>query len=140
MNKHYGGTVVRKKIREDGQFTVTMETSCTLFTGLSPSQEVLLTHGDSIEQVADCLKVTATSGELVAALAHREESVFGVQFHPEVELTENGQTILQNFLYKVCTLSLISNTSTFCVCTRHIIYVHSSSFNRYLVAMETILF
>lgn len=36
------------------------------FRGLQPEQEVLLTHGDSIDQVASNLKIIAKSGDLVA--------------------------------------------------------------------------
>ena len=36
------------------------------FRGLQPEQEVLLTHGDSIDRVANNLKIIAKSGDLVA--------------------------------------------------------------------------
>ena len=101
INKHFGGTVERKSIREDGQFRIKVDPSCEIFDGLGESQDVLLTHGDSVEKLASCCQVTAQSGGLVAAIAHREKRVFGVQFHPEVDLTENGERMMHNFLYKV---------------------------------------
>lgn len=47
----------------------------------------------------ECLKVTAvtTEGEIMA-VSHRDFPVWGLQFHPESILTENGRTILRNFL------------------------------------------
>ena len=101
INKHFGGTVARKSIREDGQFTIKIDPSCEIFDDLEESQNVLLTHSDSVDRVAACLRVTAQSGELVAAVAHQERKVFGLQFHPEVDLTEKGMKMMRNFLYNV---------------------------------------
>lgn len=101
INKHFGGTVEKKQIREDGQFSITVEPGCAIFEGLEEKQSVLLTHGDSVARLADCCRAVAQSGELVAAIAHNEKMVYGVQFHPEVDLTENGTRIMRNFLYNV---------------------------------------
>lgn len=109
INKHFGGTVekksiredAKKSIREDGQFTIKVDPSCEIFDGLLESQKVLLTHEDFVGQLAPRCRVTAQSGGLVTAIAHQEKKVFGVQFHPEVDLTENGMKMLKNFLYNV---------------------------------------
>jgi len=85
-----GGTVERKDVREDGQFEVQVETECPLFKGLETRQNVLLTHGDSIDKIADGLHCVAKSSRLIAAIANSERHLYGVQFHPEVDLTENG--------------------------------------------------
>ena len=54
-----------------------------------------------IQQVGEGLRITGWSGNLVAAIADEERKVYGVQFHPEVDLTTNGMSILRNFLYNV---------------------------------------
>ena len=110
INKHFGGTVERKETREDGQFKIKVDPTSSIFHGLEEQQEVLLTHGDSVNVLADCCKVTAQSGGLVAAIAHKEKQVYGVQFHPEVDLTENGTAILKNFLYNVSDPSFLPPT------------------------------
>ncbi|MGZ4763850.1 MAG: anthranilate synthase component II [Ilumatobacteraceae bacterium] len=46
-----------------------------------------------------CLEVTATSGDVVMGIRHRELPVQGVQFHPESILTGCGHDLLRNFLY-----------------------------------------
>ena len=63
--------------------------------------QVLLTHGDSVVKVPPTCLVVGYSGDIIAALQHSEYPVFGVQFHPEVQLTSNGTQMIRNFLYKV---------------------------------------
>ncbi|MEJ1277580.1 guanine monophosphate synthetase [Cricetulus griseus] len=101
MNKVFGGTVHKKSVREDGVFNITMDNTCSLFRGLQKEEIVLLTHGDSVDKVADGFKVVARSGNIVAGIANESKKLYGVQFHPEVGLTENGKVILKNFLYDV---------------------------------------
>lgn len=105
INKEFGGSVQKKDCREDGQFTIQIEQKSSLFKGLDKEQTVLLTHGDSIDKVADGFKITATSGNIIAAIANEKLRIYGVQFHPEVDLTPNGKAIMRNFLYDICGLS-----------------------------------
>lgn len=68
-----------------------VETDCPLFEGLQADQKVLLTHGDSVATLADGLACVARSTRgLVAAVANVERRLYGIQFHPEVDLTVNG--------------------------------------------------
>uniref|UniRef100_A0A8C4NJW8 GMP synthase [glutamine-hydrolyzing] n=3 Tax=Eptatretus burgeri TaxID=7764 RepID=A0A8C4NJW8_EPTBU len=101
MNKVFGGTVQHSEIREDGQFVVGIDNTCSIFRGLQKEEEVLLTHSDSVDKVADGFKVVAQSGNLVAAIANDSKKLFGVQFHPEVDLTVKGKQMLRSFLYEV---------------------------------------
>ena len=69
---------------------------------MAKRQPVLLTHGDSIEKVADNYKVIATSkAGVIAAIGNDNTHIYGVQFHPEVDLTTNGKQIIKNFLFDV---------------------------------------
>ena len=104
INQAFGGTVEKKSTREDGQFRIKVDPSTLLFDGLDAWQNVLLTHGDSIGKVAPGFRVVAKSGAIVAALADDKRRIYGVQFHPEVDLTENGKDILSNFLFKAAGL------------------------------------
>lgn len=106
INKEFGGTVHKKDVREDGQQNIEIETSCPLFNRLSRTQSVLLTHGDSIDRVGDRLKVGGwSSNRIVTAIYNEDMRIYGVQFHPEVELTINGKQMLSNFLYDICELT-----------------------------------
>jgi GMP synthase (glutamine-hydrolysing) len=105
MNSVHGGTVERKEKREDGQFEIELVDGCALFKGLGKRTEVLLTHGDSINKVPDGFRVVATSGDITAAIESVERKMYGVQFHPEVDLSVEGGAMLSNFLLGVCGLS-----------------------------------
>uniref|UniRef100_F1KV09 GMP synthase (glutamine-hydrolyzing) n=1 Tax=Ascaris suum TaxID=6253 RepID=F1KV09_ASCSU len=103
MNKVFGGSVTKETLREDGQTEVEVDTSCRLFSGLSSKQRVLLTHGDSVVEgtVAEGFKVIARSGNLIAGIADEKRKLYGVQFHPEVDLTLRGRDMFESFLFKV---------------------------------------
>lgn len=109
MNAIHGGRIDRKHIREDGQFEVTYEASHPLFEGLaSPdSTSVLLTHGDSVGELAEQFHAIAQAKDtdIVAAIAHKTKALMGVQFHPEVDLTVEGRKMFHNFLFNVCKCS-----------------------------------
>ena len=81
-----------------------------MISGLDKRQDVLLTHGDSLEKIGDNFKVTGrSSNNVVAAISNEKNRLYGVQFHPEVDLTANGSKILNNFLTGVCGLACLYN-------------------------------
>jgi GMP synthase (glutamine-hydrolysing) len=106
INQHFGGTVSKKATREDGACEIEVDDS-ELFAGLDANQTVLMSHGDSIGQtdIAPDFDVIAMSDNgIVAGIANQEKKIYGTQFHPEVDLTENGKQILDNFLTKIAGL------------------------------------
>lgn len=85
LNKQRGGTIVRQAVREDGQFQVELDTTgCPLFKNLNQYENVLLTHGDSIEKLGENLISVGKSESFIVACADKEKPIYGVQFHPEV--------------------------------------------------------
>lgn len=72
---------------------------------LGSKTEVLLTHGDSVATVPEGFRVVCRSGDIVAGLECADRKLYGVQFHPEVDLSPDGTAMLKNFLYDVCGLS-----------------------------------
>jgi anthranilate synthase/aminodeoxychorismate synthase-like glutamine amidotransferase len=72
-----------------------------LFEGMPNPFAATRYHSLVIERssLPDCLEITAETEEgEIMGVRHKELPIWGVQFHPESILTENGRTILRNFL------------------------------------------
>lgn len=100
---HTGG-VVSQASGEYGVTEVEVDPESPLFAGLEPRQQVLMSHGDSVQELGPGFRVTGRSEDAVGAIAHEERRLYGVQFHPEVDLTEHGRSMLANFLHRICRL------------------------------------
>lgn len=55
--------------------------------------------------MADSFKTVGNSPSFVAAICNEKMNIFGIQFHPEVDLTVNGSKIYENFLFGIIGLS-----------------------------------
>jgi len=100
-----GGKVEALDRREDGPCTIQVNPKSKLFAGLKSKQQVLMSHGDSITSLPADFTAIAHSGKIVASIERQGGRLFGVQFHPEVDLTQNGLIVLQNFLFKIAELT-----------------------------------
>jgi anthranilate synthase component 2 len=70
-----------------------------VFSGLPSPLGVTRYHSLVVEDVPDCLMVTARAADgSVMGLAHRSLPIHGVQFHPESIASESGHALLRNFL------------------------------------------
>ena len=73
-----------------------------LFQGLPPSFQVWMSHGDRVDSLPpDATTLGFTENSPVAAMGIGDH-IFGLQFHPEVNHTPLGTSILENFLIGVC--------------------------------------
>lgn len=98
-----GGKVKRGEKREYGHARLTILQDCPLFRGLPQELSVWMSHGDVVEALPPGFVVAAETPETpVAAMFDPVRRLYGVQFHPEVRHTLQGQEILTNFLYDVC--------------------------------------
>ncbi|WEV76595.1 glutamine-hydrolyzing GMP synthase [Janibacter cremeus] len=100
MVKALGGTVERTGLSEYGSTRAEIaEQDSTLFTGQPAEQSVWMSHGDSVTEAPEGMRVTAsTSGAPVAAFEDDDRRLYGVQWHPEVMHSTFGQSTLENFL------------------------------------------
>ena len=101
MSDHFGGVVASDVKKEYGQCEVTIDTSAPIFDGLSEKEQVLMSHGDTVKVKPEGFEVIAKSGDAIAAIGNVQRKMYGFQFHPEVDLTENGMKMLENFIRKV---------------------------------------
>ncbi len=101
MTSALGGTVAQTGVREYGGTDVAVSESGVLLTGSPESQRTWMSHGDAVHQAPEGFAVLATSpGSPVAAFEDANRKLFGMQWHPEVKHSLNGQDALENFLYK----------------------------------------
>lgn len=101
-----GGVVnsaVDSSSSEYGKTITTYNTDDVLFTGLPENGVSWMSHRDYISKAPDGFSISATTSSCpVAAMSCPERKLYGVQFHPEVNHTENGNLMLKSFLYNVC--------------------------------------
>jgi GMP synthase (glutamine-hydrolysing) len=104
MAQALGGTVAHTGAREYGR-TPLVPAGGTLLRDLPADLPVWMSHGDSVVEAPAGYTVTAASpGAPVAAFESLATKRAGVQFHPEVGHTEQGQTMLERFLYDIAGL------------------------------------
>ncbi len=102
MARATGGQVEKTGLREYGATAVSVVTPGVLFDGLDTEQSVWMSHGDSVAAAGPGFAVTARSaGAPVAGFEDVGRRLAGVQFHPEVVHTAQGQKVLEHFLYDI---------------------------------------
>ena len=89
--------------REYGKTETFFRTAVPLFKDLPECGVTWMSHGDYMEKVPEGFALAAHSKACPnAAIADVERGFYGVQFHPEVNHTENGVEMIRNFLFEVC--------------------------------------
>lgn len=105
MAQSLGGSVSKTGESEYGSSIINVDVESKIFNGLKPHQEVWMSHGDAVAKAPPDFIVTATSsGAPIAAFESTYLALAGVQFHPEVLHTQNGQTVLEHFLFDIAKL------------------------------------
>ena len=97
----YGADVVRAPAVVHGKTSLISHRGQGVLAGLDDPFQATRYHSLLVDRASlpDVLEVTAeTSDGLIMGLRHRDLAVEGVQFHPESILTDDGHTLLRNFL------------------------------------------
>lgn len=98
-----GGKVLAGKQGEYGPAQLQVIENTLLFTDLPKTQRVWLSHGDEVVHLpVGFSRIASTQAVLNTAIANEKKKIYGVQFHPEVEHTEYGFRILENFVRLIC--------------------------------------
>ncbi len=97
----FGASIVRAKRLMHGKTSQISHTGEGIFEGLKNPFTAVRYHSLVIDKstLPDFLKITAWSeDEEIMGIQHVDYPVFGVQFHPESVLSEEGMKLLENFL------------------------------------------
>ena len=97
-----GGRVAHAETREYGKSEIEYAESL-LFKGIDKNNICWMSHTDYVGEVPSGFHITATTKTCPAAgFGDAEKKIYGIQFHPEVHHTVQGDKILRNFLYEIC--------------------------------------
>ncbi len=97
-----GGVVTKTGKSEFGRTALTHNLNSKLFTGLPDKFSVWMSHGDSVTTApAGFTSTASTVDTAIVAFENSDAKFAGVQFHPEVLHSENGQEVLRRWLIDV---------------------------------------
>ena len=100
MARHYGGEAIEAKKPEFGSAEITLiEDGGPIFEETPSRQIVWESHNDEVSLLPHGFTITAKSTSCaIQAMQNLELKRFGLQFHPEVNDTEFGSKIFENFV------------------------------------------
>ena len=97
--KEFGGAIANTGKGEFGKAILQQTSDFPLWQNVSFPNQVWMSHQDSVTKCPPDFEVTGvTESAQVAAMRHRNRRIFTLQFHPEVNDTEQGQKMLDNFI------------------------------------------
>ena len=103
MTDNFGGEVHKAEKREYGVMSVDIKNSSKLFNGFGDKNNFLMTHGDYVSKLPEGFENIAYTEDCPnAGMQNEEKKLYGIQFHPEVNYSENGIQVIRNFVYNIC--------------------------------------
>jgi len=103
MGKLLGGIVKKCELREYGRSQLTVKKAGKLFSGLPKNLTVWNSHGDALTEIPKGFRgIASTENSDFSAIEDPSRKFYGLQFHPEVEHSQNGVEVLKNFLFSIC--------------------------------------
>jgi GMP synthase (glutamine-hydrolysing) len=103
LSHHFKGKVTAGKTREYGKTHIHITAKSAILDKVSKHLTVWMSHEDYVKQLPKDFKPTSRSENgLISSFESVKNNIYGVQFHPEVNHTQEGNKIINNFLFKVC--------------------------------------
>ncbi len=94
-----GGVVEPCETREYGRARIETRLQDPLMKGVKEKGIVWMSHGDTITKLPKGFEIIASTEDVAAAAFRiKGEQTWGLQFHPEAFHSEEGMTMLENFL------------------------------------------
>ena len=105
--KYFGGKVKSAiKKREFGRVELYHKQKSELtknFFKKRKKNNVWMSHQDTVYRIPKgFIKIASTKYSPLTVIENKKSRIFGIQFHPEVTHTENGDIIIKNFIFKIC--------------------------------------
>ena len=101
-----GGVVEGGHEREYGPSKLNVDSGKDLFNSISSGQTAWMSHGDRVISLPEGYRLAAHTGSLpIAAMEDTDRKRYGVQFHPEVNHTVFGKSLLKNFIRRISGIS-----------------------------------
>lgn len=102
LTKLLGGTVQSGKSGEYGLMEMAVSRQIGIFSSCGKKIKVWMNHRDVVSRLPKDFRVLAhTQHSKIAAFASKDKKFIGLQFHPEVTHTEQGDRMLRNFVFKI---------------------------------------
>jgi GMP synthase (glutamine-hydrolysing) len=97
-----GGKVEPAERREYGRAQLAVEKSTKLFADCPDRFTIWNSHGDHVVGLPEGFTVTGRTDNAIGSVENVAKKLYGVEFHPEVNHTERGTEILNNFVFQIC--------------------------------------
>ncbi len=98
-----GGSVDKSAKREFGRAELRIDKDDALFKGIDAHSIVWMSHGDSLTALPDGFEIIAhTDNAPICVIRNEKRNIRGVQFHPEVHHSKDGEKMLSNFVHDIC--------------------------------------
>lgn len=111
MADRFGGKVHASDIHEFGAATINVNGHSKLTDGIEDSTtenstanlNVWMSHGDKVIEAPQGFDIIASTPSCpIAIMADDDKHYYGLQFHPEVTHTLQGQALLGRFVHQIC--------------------------------------
>lgn len=111
MAQQLGGQVSTSELHEFGYAQINVEGESHLLDGLKDQEgeqgqallDVWMSHGDKVSAMPEGFELSASTPSCpIAAMSNNAKHLYGIQFHPEVTHTLQGQPLFEKFVLDIC--------------------------------------
>ena len=115
MSEMLGGNVTCPEKKEYGLQNIDIvDRTSELLKDVSDKSQVWMSHGDSVDRIPEGFRVTATTPTCpYTAIEDSRRKFYGVQFHPEVVHSVEGEKMIRSFVLDICRAKADWNMGSF---------------------------
>lgn len=97
-----GGNSIRSETYNYGFQTINVDKEDLLFNGLDERLSLWMDLNYVFNRIPEGFESIGNLNGKVVALKRKGHKIYGVKFHPEIEISKEGNEIINNFLFKIC--------------------------------------